>query len=233
VHSDLVAALGRHLTAVEDGRRAAEEAEVEAERAVGALEAVLAEAADAEVTLAGAERADRVREQLAADLAADRSAAAVRSAAALNAVTTELESEVEVLLDQMYATRLVVAAAVEALPAVGFSVLGDTVVQQGAAVAFQIERAGGAVLDLEVEPVDDGARLTYDGRAADYVVEPGPEGPVARCDLTEELLEQLHDELALHGVEAGELQWEGKPTRPLRRRGQAYGGAVRRPRSRE
>lgn len=203
-----------HLTAVERGRATFEKVELAAEKASASLDALVAEAEAAGVELAGQAEAQRLRERLAADLAADLVVPAQNGLAALDDIVERMEAEVETLLDDMYATELVIQAAADALPAVGFQVVRDSMVQSGASIAFQVQRTDGALVQVRIDPEDEGARLSYEGTASDYVLERGPDGIVARCDLTEQLLEQFHAELAEHGIEAGELQWEGKPTRP-------------------
>jgi hypothetical protein len=194
-----------------------EQTELAASDAMESLGVVLEEAAAAGLSLDGQADAERLRDRLTAEVAAGLVAQARHDTTALTDAVKRLESEVEVLLDNLYAAELIVDAAVEALPTVGFQVDTDSLVQTGAHVAFDVVRTDGAVLQMRIEPAPGGARLTYEGAASDYVVERGPDGVVARCDVTEDLLERFHDELTAQGVEAGELYWEGKPSRPHRR----------------
>jgi len=224
IHADLADRAQRHLGVVEDNRRARDAVELEVTLAVEAFDVVLAEAAEAQTVLPGQDRAEQTRQRLIADLAAGTVASARRGAAALTAAVAEFETSLEEVLDSLYHCELVVEAAAEALPSVGLQVLAGSVVQTGSVVAFQVARSDGAVLDLTVESVGEGARVTYDGHASDYVQTRTAEGTVAVCDLTEELLERFHDQLSVHDVEAGELQWEGKPARPDRRGAQRHIG---------
>jgi hypothetical protein len=222
-----------HLAAVETARTASEQVASAAEEAIESLEDVLKEAADAGVQLAGQQEAERLRARLAADVASGLVAPARHGAAALAAAVTRMEEEIEVLLDALRAAALIVDAAVEALPAVGFQVDASSIVQEGASVAFDVVRTDGAMLQMRIEPTDEGARLAYEGSASDYVLERGPDGIVARCDVTEELLERFHEELTAQGVETGELHWEGKPSRPARRAARIHNRATVDPRHRD
>ena len=178
-----------HLAAVETARTASEQAASAAEEAIESLEAVLREAAAGGVQLVGQQEAERLRARLVADVAAGLVAPARHGAAALAAEVTRMEEEIEVLLDALRAAELIVDAAVEALPAVGFQVAADSIVHEGASVAFDVVRTDGAVLQMRIEPTTGGARLAYEGAASDYVLERGPDGVVARCDVTETALD--------------------------------------------
>jgi len=226
VHAELVERAERHLRAVDDNRKALDAVERESALAIEAFDAVLAEAADAQAVLPGQERAEATRQRLVADLAAGLVPSAQRGTVALTAAVAELEISIEEVLDAMYQTELIVEAAADALPSVGFQVLGDTVVQTGSSVAFQVARADGTVFNFNVELVAEGARVTYEGHADDYVLARTTEGPVAVCDLTENLIERFHEQLAAHDVETGELQWEGKPSRPDLRTAQRVAGDI-------
>lgn len=222
-HDTLLDRLDEHVAAVREAQVLAERAELEVGQAGAALDAVVEEAGAAGIDLVGWPDAVRLRERIEADLASDRAESALHGAERLAAAVTELEAQVEVVLDQLQAAELIMAAAVQALPAVGFRVVEDSVTQTGGNVAFEVARADGAVIELQIEPADGGARLSYAGTASDYVIEHGPDGAVARCDITEDLLERFHDELDQEGIETDDLQWEGKPLRPSRLGARAAG----------
>jgi len=143
-----------------------------------------------------------------------------------------LETSLEEWLDRVYRTRLIVEAAAIALPRAGFQVLPETFTSAGSDVSLQVTRADGSVMGVSVESIEDGVRLVYDGRAADFTVEQTADGAAAVCDRTEELLERFHSELGVQDIETGQLWWKGKPERPDHRAEQVRPQRVAQPRQR-
>lgn len=220
VHAELAEQARQHLENVQARRRALAAVTEQATEALEGFEAVLAEADEIGVELPGQDRAVATKERLLADLSAGLAKPAASGAAALNKAVAELEASLEEWLDRLYRTRVIVEAAAEALPRVGFQILRETFTTTGSDASFQVARADGSVMGVSIESVegtDGGVRLVYDGRAADFTVEQTADGAVATCDRTEELLERLHSELAVEDIETGTLSWEGKPGRPDRR----------------
>jgi len=232
VHAELTEQARQHLENVETRRSTLTAVEEQAAEALEAFEAVLAEAGEIGVELPGQDRAEATKMRLLADLAAGLAEPAARGAATLTRAVEELETSLEEWLDRVYRTRLIVEAAAIALPRAGFQVLPETFTSAGSDVSLQVARADGSVMGVSVESIEDGVRLVYDGRAADFTVEQTADGAAAVCDRTEELLERFHSELGVQDIETGQLWWEGKPERPDHRTEQVRPQRVAQPRQR-
>ncbi|MGH4010562.1 MAG: hypothetical protein ACRDTH_20790 [Pseudonocardiaceae bacterium] len=235
VHAELTKQARQHLENVESRRSTLTAVTEQATEALDAFDAVLAEANELGVELPGQDRAEATRERLLADLSASLAKPAATGAAALTRAVEGLEASLEEWLDRLYRTRVIVEAAAEALPKVGFQIREETFTTTGSDASFQVVRADGSVMGVSIESIegtDDGVRLVYNGRAADFTVEKTADGPVAVCERTEELLERLHSELGVQDIEVGQLWWEGKPGRPPRRAEQIHREHTAQPRHR-
>jgi hypothetical protein len=138
---------------------------------------------------------------------------AMALAADASRAAATLESAFDCWLDQLDRAQLVSEAVARALPRAGFTIVPGSYQAQNTSVTIQARRADGSVVQMAFVP-DEGSNveIVYHADGTDFVLEQTVDGEVARCDLTEEILEAFHDELAKEDVVAGELQWEGKPT---------------------
>lgn len=211
--------LDQHVAEVESGRETRERAEVTAAEAVAALDDLLAEADDAAVAVPGREELEALRQRVRSDLDTGHHEAAISDSVRITERLGELEEAVEEGIAAARSAEMIFEAATEALPEVGFRLVPSSVVGSGAGIAFTVERTDGSVLDMSIEQGADGTRLRYEGAGRDYVLRREEEGQVARCDVTADLLDTLHEGLEAHGVEVGELTWDRMPRRrPTRRR---------------
>ena len=214
LHRRLGETVGAHLETVRDRQAYLLRLTTETDELSAQLSAVLADAAAAGVA---------VEEEVELRAAVT----GLRKAAAGNADSWErrvadLRERVEALavatdarLEQLERVALIVEAASAALPAAGLRVVPDSLTERADAVVFLAERADGSAIELTVHAGDGtGNRLEYRTDGSDTVVERTVDGRTSRCDLTEELLERFHTELAGQGVEADGLHWAGKPAAP-------------------
>ncbi|MEU1684785.1 hypothetical protein [Micromonospora sp. NPDC005707] len=215
LHRRLGEAVGAHVEKVRDRQAHLLRLATETDELSAQLSAVLADAAAADVVVDGAD-------QLRAEVTGLRREAAGGNADRWEQRIADLRGRVEAVvtatdarLDQLERVALIVEAASAALPAAGLRIVPDSLTERADAVVFLAERADGAAIELTVHVGDgNGNRLEYRPDGSDTVVERTVDGRTSRCDLTEELLERFHVELAGHGVEADGLHWEGKPAEP-------------------
>ncbi|MBL7258040.1 hypothetical protein [Paractinoplanes lichenicola] len=214
-HDRLGIAAAEHLERVADQRALLRRLAGESAEAELRLTAALAEAGEAAVDLPDAEAAHRVL----ADLKAEHDEVRPRRWEHLldeaRRRTADVTAAVEARLDQLERMAIIVEAAGAALPQAGLRVVAGSLVERDDAMTFRARRTDGTDIELTVRAGDGrGSRLEYRSEGADMVVEQTAEGTVARCDLTEEILERLHTELGHQGVRTDGLHWEGKPEGP-------------------
>ncbi|MGB2567906.1 hypothetical protein ACPFP2_05565 [Micromonospora citrea] len=215
LHRRLGEAVGAHLETVRDRQAHLLRLATETDELSAQLSAVLADAEAAGVAVDG-------EAELRAEVTGLRREAAGGNADRWERRVADLRGRVEAVtaatdarLDQLERVALIVEAASAALPAAGLRVVPDSLTERPDAVVFLAERADGSAIELTVHAGDgDGNRLEYRTDGSDTVVERTVDGRTSRCDLTEELLERFHVELAGQGVEADGLHWEGKPGEP-------------------
>lgn len=215
LHQRLGEAVGAHLETVRDRQAHLLRLATQTDELSSQLVDVLADAAAAGLAV-GEESA------LRAELTALRQEAASgnvdrweRRVAGLRDRVEAVTAATDSRLDQLDRMALIVEAASAALPAAGLRVVPDSLAERADAVVFVAERADGSPVEMTVYAGDaDGNRLEYRTAGSDIVVENGVDGEISRCDLTEELLERFHAELADQGVETDGLHWEGKPGQP-------------------
>lgn len=224
VQAQLTAAIREHLGRVQARRAALARMHEEADAARSAVAELLAEAAAAQVDLASAAAAEQLLAALASAVAASDVAGAGAHSARLRQAGQELESEFDRALDQLDRAQLVFDAVARALPRAGFTVLADSYAAQGANVSIRAERADGSAVQLAVVPGQgNDVEIVYHADGTDFTVQQTADGEIARCDLTQEILERFHAELAAEDVAAGELRWSGKPTtRPDAREARSF-----------
>ncbi|MGC5052852.1 hypothetical protein ACLQ2S_15525 [Micromonospora sp. DT48] len=214
LHRRLGEAVGAHVETVRDRQASLMRLATESDELAAQLSTVLADAAAAGVTVDGAA-------ELRAAVAGLRRTATgntdywERQVAGLRERIKQVAVATDARLDQLDRMALIVEAASAALPAAGLRVVPDSLTERADAVVFLAERADGSAVELTVHAGDgSGNRLEYRTDGSDTVVERTVDGQSSRCDLTEELLERFHTELAGQGVEADGLHWEGKPAIP-------------------
>jgi hypothetical protein len=223
-HSQLSDAIRAHLTRAQDRREALTRMREDAAEARAAVTGLLAEARSAGASLEGAAEAERLLAALADAVNAADVPRALSAAAQAKDAARGLESEFDGWLDQLDRTQLIFEAVTRALPRAGFQILADTYAVRGSDVTIKAARSDGSVVQLAVVPDDaNGAEIIYHADGTDFVVEQTVDGEVARCDLTEEILERFHTELEADDVLTGELRWADKPvTRPDARKAETY-----------
>jgi hypothetical protein len=220
----LAAAIGDHLSRVQARRAALAQMREEAGIARSAVTAVLSEARSADVELDGTADAERLLTRLAAAVDAQDVALASSLAAELRRAGQDLERSFDGWLDQLDRAQLVFDAVTRALPRAGFTIMADTYAAEGTGARVRAKRSDGSSVLLSVVPgPGDRVEIVYHADGTDFVLEQTADGEIARCDLTEEILERFHTELAAEDVEAGELRWQDKPTtRPPAKEAKAY-----------
>ncbi|MEH0844172.1 hypothetical protein V6U81_17430 [Micromonospora sp. CPCC 205711] len=215
LHRQLGEAVGAHLETVRDRQAHLLRLATETDELSAQLADVLAEAAAAGLAVAE-------ESELRAEVTGLRQEAAGGNVDRWERRVADLRGRVEAVtaatdarLDQLDRMALIVEAASAALPAAGLRVVPNSLAERADAVVFVAERADGSPIELTVYAGDtDGNRLEYRTDGSDIVVENTVDGVISRCDLTEELLERFHAELADQGVTADGLYWEGKPGQP-------------------
>jgi hypothetical protein len=214
-HRALSAAVTTHVDLVdrrqEDTRRLA----AETDAATAALGAALADADGAGLEVP--ERADLTTAvtQVEAERDGRNVARWQHRVDGLRRTTEELTARVDAHLDRLDRMAIIVEAATAALPKAGLRVVPNSLDHRADAVSLRAERADGRAIELTVHAGDGrGSRLEYRAEGAETVVETTPDGEVRRCDLTEQLLENFHEQLGRQGVRASGLYWHGKPDRP-------------------
>jgi hypothetical protein len=207
-----------------DAEEALARMRAEASQAQSALRELVDEARSAGASLTGDAAAEEVLAALAAAVDDEDVPRALSLAAQARQAVIRLEREFDGWLDQLDRVQLVFEAVARALPRAGFTILADSYAVSGASVTVTAERSDGSVVQLAVVPDEaNGVEIAYHADGTDFVVEQTAHGEVARCDLTEEILERFHVELAAEDVVTGELRWEGKPaTRPDAREAKKY-----------
>jgi hypothetical protein len=220
----LAAAIGDHLSRVQARRAALAQMREEAGIARSAVTAVLSEARSADVELDGAADAERLLTRLAAAVDAQDVPLASSLSAELRRAGQDLERSFDSWLDQLDRAQLVFDAVTRALPRAGFTIMADTYAAEGTGARVRAQRSDGSSVLLSVVPREgDRVEIVYHADGTDFVVEQTADGEIARCDLTEEILERFHTELAAEDVEAGELRWQDKPaTRPDAKEARVY-----------
>ncbi|MEU8086548.1 hypothetical protein AB0B57_23415 [Micromonospora sp. NPDC049101] len=215
LHQRLGEAVGAHLETVRDRQAHLLRLATETDELAAQLVDVLADAAAAGVQVAE-------ESALRAELTGLRHEASSGNVDRWERRVAGLRDRVEAVteatderLDQLDRMALIVEAASAALPAAGLRVVPDSLAERADSVVFVAERADGSPVEMTVYAGDtDGNRLEYRTDGSDIVVENTVDGVISRCDLTEELLERFHTELADQGVAADGLHWEGKPGQP-------------------
>ncbi|MFG1917491.1 hypothetical protein [Micromonospora sp. NPDC048898] len=215
LHLRLGEAVGAHLETVRDRQAQLRRLATETDELSTHLVDALADAAAAGVQVAE-------ESALRAELSGLRHEAASGNVDRWEQHVAGLRDRVEAVtaatderLDQLDRMALIVEAASAALPAAGLRVVPNSLAERPDAVVFVAERADGSPVEMTVYAGDtDGTRLEYRTAGSDIVVENAVDGVVSRCDLTEDLLERFHAELADQGVAADGLHWEGKPGQP-------------------
>ncbi|RAO13494.1 hypothetical protein [Micromonospora noduli] len=215
LHQRLGEAVGAHLETVRDRQAHLLRLATETDELSAQLVDVLADAAAAGLAVAE-------ESALRAELTGLRQEAAgghvdrwERRVAGLRDRVAAVTAATDNRLDQLDRMALIVEAASAALPAAGLRVVPDSLAERADAVVFVAERADGSPVEMTVYAGDaDGNRLEYRTAGSDIVVENAVGGAISRCDLTEELLERFHAELADQGVATDGLHWEGKPGQP-------------------
>ena len=223
-HARLAAAVQAHLDRVRARRAELARMREEAAAAASELRAVLDEAADAELDLAGAGGASELLARLEAAAGAGDVPLARSLTGQARHAGEDLVADFDRKLDQLERARLVLEAVAKALPKAGLRLVGGSDRFDGTTTSFRVLRADGAPLDVAVVPDDaDGVQIEYRADGADFVVTQTADGEAAECPSTEDLIGRFHDELTAWGVSAGELLWEGKPGyRPDRRQERAF-----------
>ena len=231
-HAALASAVRTHLSQAQARREALARMRAEAAPACSDLRELVAEARSAGASLASVTGAEEILTALASAVEAEEVPRALSLAAQARQAATGLEREFDGWLDQLDRARLVFEAVTRALPRAGFTIQADSYAVVGTSVTIKAERSDGSVVELAVVPGEaNGAEIVYHADATDFVVEQTADGEVARCDLTQEILERFHTELATEDVVTGELHWEGKPTtRPDEEKAQRYWQSGSRPR---
>jgi hypothetical protein len=223
-HAELSSAVRTHLSQAQQRREALARMRAEAGQAQSALRELVDEARSADASLAGDAGAEEILAALAAAVDDEDVPRALSLAAQARQAAIRLEREFDGWLDQLDRAQLVFEAVTRALPRAGFTILADSYAVSGVNVTVRAERSDGSVVQLAVVPDEaNGVEIAYHADGTDFVVEQTAHGEVARCDLTEEILERFHVELAAEDVVTGELRWEGKPaTRPDAREAKKY-----------
>jgi hypothetical protein len=214
---DQVSAAARdHLACVQARRAELARMRHDADAHRSAVIAVLGEARAAGASLNGAAEAEQLLAGLAVAATAGDVAQARQLCAKAQQASRQLERDFDRWLDQLDRAQLVFDAVAKALPKAGLQILPGTYQAQGTGASVRAERADGSSVQLTVVPDPaDGVQIVYHADGADFVVEQAPDGEVATCDRTEEMLERFHAALAAENVKTGELYWRGKPaTRP-------------------
>lgn len=214
--AELGDAMRSHLARAQGRREALAQMRRECAAARAVLSQVLDEARAADAELPAAAGAERLMADLAATAAAEDVPGALSLAARARDMASALEGDFDRWLDQLDRAQLVFEAVTRALPRAGFTVLADSYAVQGASVSISAERSDGSVVQMAFVPDEsDRVDIVYHADATDFVIEQTVDGEVARCELTEEILERFHAELEAEDVVTGELRWTGKPaTRP-------------------
>jgi len=215
-YAELAGAARAHLAQAQARREDLARMQAEGDAARAAVREVLGEAAASGAGLDGAANAERILADLEAAVAAQDVPRALALAADARRAAASLESAFDLWLDQLDRAQLVSEAVAKALPRAGFTLVPRSYQAQETTVTIQAQRADGSVVQMAFVP-DEGrnVEIVYHADGSDFVLEQTVDGQVARCDLTEEIIERFHAELAKENVVAGELHWEGKPvTRP-------------------
>jgi hypothetical protein len=215
-YASLTGTVRAHLAQAQARREALARMKSASDAARATLREVLDEATASGAGLNGVADAERHLADLAAAVAAQDVPLALVLAGDATRAGADLERAFDLWLDQLDRAQLVSEAVARALPRAGFTIVPDSYQSQETSVTIQAKRADGSVVQMAFVP-DEGrnVEIIYHADGNDFVLDQTVDGEVARCDLTEEILERFHYELAKEDVVTGELHWEGKPaTRP-------------------
>ncbi len=146
-----------------------------------------------------------------ADIDALRVAQATQSSATVVAEVDRLALAVEAELARLDRLNIVVKAATAALPRAGLRVVGGTLqLDADNGVTFRAERQDGTPVMVTVQAGAESTTLEYRTHGDDFVVHQLPDGELRECDVTEDLLKRVGEELAKEHLSTGEVQWKGK-----------------------
>ncbi len=212
VHRELTAAIAAHLDRARARRLELAAMRRESQELTTVLGGLIAEADEVGAELVGLADCRALLSALAAEVAAEDTTAARRSAERGRALHQALVAAFDTWQDESDRTELIMDALANALPKVGLSIVPGSYRQLGSGSTLVAQQSDGSTVQIAVVPDEDGqSQIVYHASGRDFVLEQTADGEVARCDLTAEILEKLHDRLREDDVETGDLFWEGKP----------------------